>query len=838
MVITRFCGNAAVLLCALLLQNCQTHSLRGIEEEKQAEDSSSSAMCRCAFGEPPAARPLTLYTAPPVAHIPPARSATIPAHEEDRSAALPSRALIPFSPSALAAMGNLPTAPHDLPAAPPLGASYAVPLGSNPDAPSVFTTFSGECVSFIQIDGQWRAAMKTGYGSPTLQRTLPVVGPADVSNFLSWLQDQDKWTSRARIHILKMPQAPHAPCVYLGKAGLLGGVPPSPGQGADPGSRPASFEPFGAEEWKSYLGEVEPAPDLPRDIDTILDAPCPFWPEKMVRDTHLLVLIPAEVNDQLFSLNLLRELIQNLKNGEHSTDCHFDDNVKKELTSTTSLLAPPPEASYWLLMTHDVLPRSRGETYKNQEELVKEKDGNYEIPGVLDAATAILTHYVQNGKKLYEDGDRSTFTRCQKLSRKKNHSKLPREKSHPIIVGGFGPCGLYIVDSGSDRVCESRGMAGCWRFCAAEGPKPGKEVNDTKKRPPQSLSPDSTDVGCENCAKKGPNTTSVNGRDLSTAPSSLLLNHSVPPATLATVNLSTGPGDSLAVAKCPKGSAGQPDDESGRSSPPPGASSRPSNHGSGHIPPSDSLCDSSIGGLDRLKERSLPETIGGEEDEHTKYLDFLLYGVKYKNICQQNSEIPVVTQDDGFRRYNLKILGDALTRTSSDRVLRRYLPSLCGIAEDEDESQQVCLKALEILGELAEGSSADISRLQGCLSSFRVILSRGRTAVERKKEEVRLGALALLQKMREVIDLPEEYREDLGKCGPKPRLGRFASGRRLRSCVSRLRRGRCVSKLRLRNCVSGLRLWRCVSRLRLRRRTSRPKFGRYVSRRRRLGKWG
>ena len=52
---------------------------------------------------------------------------------------------------------------------------------------------------------------------------------------------------------------------------------------------------FGAQEWRQYFGEVGVAPRLPLDMVEILHSPCPFWPGKTVKDTHLLVLIPARV---------------------------------------------------------------------------------------------------------------------------------------------------------------------------------------------------------------------------------------------------------------------------------------------------------------------------------------------------------------------------------------------------------------------------------------------------------------------------------------------------------------------------------------------------------------
>jgi hypothetical protein len=436
------------LLCALLLQNCQPHSVRITEEEKQAVDSSLPAVCQRAFSEPLAVRSLTTFSGSSSAHIPPARSATIPAHEEDRSTA----------PSAFATMGNSPTAPYDLPTAATPGASHVVPLGNAPGPPSpVFTTSSGECIRFGQVDGQWRAAMQTDYGSAALQRTLPVVGPADVSNFLSWLQDQDKWTSRARIHILKMPQAPYGLCVYLGRVGLLGGMKAFSFQEMSQGARTAPLTAFGAEEWRHYFGEIGETPPLPTDIEATLDAPCPFWQNKKVRDTHLLVLIPATVEGAPFTLNRLGVLVQHFNNGGHKTKYrYYASRVQAKLGATF------PPTSYWLLMTRDVLPGSRSKTYaKQKEELVAYATGlPYELPKALEAATAILTHYVRYGERLYSSNP-STYTNCQELM----DSEFG---DYPAVVGGFESSGLAVSHDGRDALSSSSGVAGCRKFCVGE----------------------------------------------------------------------------------------------------------------------------------------------------------------------------------------------------------------------------------------------------------------------------------------------------------------------------------------------------------------------------------
>jgi hypothetical protein len=221
---------------------------------------------------------------------------------------------------------------------------------------------------------------------------------------------------------------------------------------------------FGAKEWKHYFGEVEPAPDLPRNMVTILDSTCPFWPGRKVRDTHLLVLIPAKVNGQLFSLNLLRELIQRPKNGGYRTQYRcYDGDVQAQLGATS------PTVSYWLLMTRDVLPESCDKTYAGQEKLIadhaRRTSLSYELPKVLEAATAILIHHVRDGERLYGDNP-WTWTCCQEWV------FLPsKSNEYPAVVGGFESSGLAVYNDSYDSRYIS-GAAGCRRFYVEENAKP------------------------------------------------------------------------------------------------------------------------------------------------------------------------------------------------------------------------------------------------------------------------------------------------------------------------------------------------------------------------------
>jgi hypothetical protein len=541
---TRFWGATTMLLCALLWQNCQSNSLRAVEEKRPEETPLESGWpppasetltqpIDCFPSPPPTTamyQPKVLLTVPPLPLLPGFSLSTAFADTPLSVSVHPTASTTPSR--------NLLVAPDRLPLAAMPRASHAAPLRNTPNgtSSSVFTAAFGERVRFSQVEGQWRATLQRNDGSSASQRTFPAVGPADVGSFLSWLQGQDRGTLRARVHLLKqMPQAPYGPCVYLGEVGLLGGLPDDEEEDAKPpakrplphlegalaesnkktctveecvrrtilnilldvaklapdkaaeflevllvaakdkGFRQNSLEALGkvaqatpgrvsqclsslraaakdedkdvrllalktlgALEWKHYFGDVGSIPNLPSNIDAVLDGPCPFWPGKKVRDTHLLVLIPARVDGAPFTLNLLGALIQHPKNGEHKTKYRcYDGDVKTQLGKKS------PDRSYWLLMTREVLKGSRGKSYADQNGLVaqcaEKTQQPYELPGVLEAAAAILLHHARTGERLLENNP-LTYTRCREWV-------AYRGASYPAIVGGFESSGLIVSGS-------------------------------------------------------------------------------------------------------------------------------------------------------------------------------------------------------------------------------------------------------------------------------------------------------------------------------------------------------------------------------------------------------
>lgn len=208
---------------------------------------------------------------------------------------------------------------------------------------------------------------------------------------------------------------------------------------------------FGFQEWAHYLAEIsdDQVPSLPRDIHLTLNNECPFWKGKRIRDTHLLVMIPASVYGRPFTLDLLGELIKSPNLVGHASNFrHYADKVKEAFGEVS------PKSPYWVLMPKYILPYSEGKTRKKQAIMVDDyalKTGfDYDLPSILEVATAVLTHYVRTGKRLYV-GPKTCYVCCRE-------NFFSRES---IVAGGFSQAGFSIDLSSASN---TEGIVCCLRF--------------------------------------------------------------------------------------------------------------------------------------------------------------------------------------------------------------------------------------------------------------------------------------------------------------------------------------------------------------------------------------
>lgn len=195
----------------------------------------------------------------------------------------------------------------------------------------------------------------------------------------------------------------------------------------------ASFV-FGKKEWFKYLGDIGVGLNYPRNICKILAQKCPFFEGQTVGKTHMFILVPEKVDNQLLTLHLLGKLVKKPKEG---TKTGYDksriwgrdyENKAKDAVKTM----------HWILITKNFIPDSRFKTYAAQEQTVK-KHAHYNIPNFLPAVLTFFVNRVAFGEFLFKP----FYTRCQEIS-----------DEHHINVGCFGPKGLDITLSDYDYVID------------------------------------------------------------------------------------------------------------------------------------------------------------------------------------------------------------------------------------------------------------------------------------------------------------------------------------------------------------------------------------------------
>ena len=204
---------------------------------------------------------------------------------------------------------------------------------------------------------------------------------------------------------------------------------------------------FGKAKWETYFGDIGEEPPLPPNMHEILASRCPFDPTKSVQETHLLVLVPARVNGAPLTLNLLGELVKKPKGGGHVTQYRdVWDPISKQYG------AVPCQESHWVLMSRDVIPGTRSQSYKDQCDILA-RFADCQVPTLLEAAVCVFMEYVATGNRLYSDSP-WTYTRCVE--------KVKGYEKYPTVVGGFSAGGLHVSIDG--YVHEYDGLASLRKF--------------------------------------------------------------------------------------------------------------------------------------------------------------------------------------------------------------------------------------------------------------------------------------------------------------------------------------------------------------------------------------
>src|SRR6202035_393045 len=110
---------------------------------------------------------------------------------------------------------------------------------------------------------------------------------------------------------------------------------------------------FGREKWNTYYGDIGAEPPLPPNLEEILQSPCPYFPDKRVYQTHMVVLIPKTIDGKPYNLNSLTELVKREPKTVQKTGFRdiWEDILKEHGNASI-------KESQWVLMTKDIIPES------------------------------------------------------------------------------------------------------------------------------------------------------------------------------------------------------------------------------------------------------------------------------------------------------------------------------------------------------------------------------------------------------------------------------------------------------------------------------------------------
>ncbi len=179
-------------------------------------------------------------------------------------------------------------------------------------------------------------------------------------------------------------------------------------------------------------------PPYPQELKDFLAEDCTIWPGKKRSETHIVVPLFPQVAIDEAPIPFTLDSLDRLDKSSGGPGYRFLwDQIPKNI--------PAEQEFYYAVMTNDVIPGSRNKSYDAQVQLLP---AGYEVPGIFDAARAILWENRRSGKRRFNDNP-WTYTRCKEII-----------QEYQLVVGGFAPSGL---DVHYDYFAHERiGVAG-WR---------------------------------------------------------------------------------------------------------------------------------------------------------------------------------------------------------------------------------------------------------------------------------------------------------------------------------------------------------------------------------------
>lgn len=179
-----------------------------------------------------------------------------------------------------------------------------------------------------------------------------------------------------------------------------------------------------------------------------------IFTDRNAKESLMLVRLPKTLNGGL-TLKSLGDLAKK----------YFPDSDKGYSHIWSAIVAEHGDRtidkSHWVLMTKDVLPGSRNKTYNEQQKIVAELAAkslsllDYEVPGMLVAATCTFAIYFDSNIRLFSKKPNSYF---------KTYTSCKEEiQGMQTFAGNFNEDGLVVYHF-HNKVSENLGVAAVRKF--------------------------------------------------------------------------------------------------------------------------------------------------------------------------------------------------------------------------------------------------------------------------------------------------------------------------------------------------------------------------------------
>jgi hypothetical protein len=197
---------------------------------------------------------------------------------------------------------------------------------------------------------------------------------------------------------------------------------------------------LGTAEWQESFGvKVGAPPPIPESItQELLNSPCPLHPGELIKDTHILMLIPKTVDGQPYSALKLDELCSTRQGSGERLIYDQQDWANEWKTQPWANL--PQAQSEWVLLPKSDPDRHKVPVEKHfrnkkiaaQQDVHKDHYSDYREAKALEVMTMALLNDVVHGEPRILDG--YNYLRCLE----------PNASGGRVCVGGFNANGLWV----------------------------------------------------------------------------------------------------------------------------------------------------------------------------------------------------------------------------------------------------------------------------------------------------------------------------------------------------------------------------------------------------------